>query len=45
MCATFPFSKEIWDQASQDPTQMADLAHVSQSKLESVLITLFFRRN
>lgn len=30
MCADcFLFSKEIWDQASQDPTQMADLAHVS----------------
>lgn len=29
MCAVFLFSKEIWDQASEDPILMADLAHVS----------------
>lgn len=30
MCAVWLlFSKEIWDQASEDPAQMADLTHVS----------------
>lgn len=30
MCAVcFLFSKEIWNQASQDPARMADLADVS----------------
>lgn len=44
MCSVYLLSsKEIWDQATHDLTQMAGYVTpcVSQSKLESVLIALF----